>query len=173
MTFTAKVRNVKPVLAELKRLEPETFKKLKRDMRKDVMPLVNLIKAKIPPQSPFQGSIRDGFDHNGRTAWRKTNPQSITISTPTSVRGRAASTVVTIIENSAAVAITDKAGMRGERSGRQPQKRFNQNISRKLGPSQRFGFKTAIQNKALVEGIINNIIDKVEAATNANIRRIF
>lgn len=173
MTFTAQVKNVKPVLAELKQLEPETFKKLKREMRSDVKPLVNLIKAKIPLNSPFIDSFsRDGFTHNGRTAWNKTNPQSITISTPLSQGGRGAQTVVTIIQNSAAVSMADKAGMRGIRSGRQPQKRFNRNIAAKLGPAQRFGWRTAMQNKERLEEIIIKIIEAIEFATNEKIKRI-
>jgi hypothetical protein len=169
--FTAEVKNVKPVLAELKKVQPETFKQLRKDMRSDVKPLVNLIKAKIPSESPFIDSRRDGFSHNGRTAWNKSNPKSITVSTPTSQRGRSAATVVMVTQNSAAVSIADKAGMRGPNSGRQPHKKFNRNIARKLGPPQRFGWRTAIQNLQLVEDIIENIIEKVEEATNRKIKR--
>jgi hypothetical protein len=170
--FTAVVKNVKPVLAELKKVEPETFKQLRKDMRSDIAPLVNRIKAKIPSESPFIDSFRDGFSHNGRTAWNKTNPKSITVSTPTSQRGRSAATVVMVTQNSAAVSIADKAGMRGPNSGRQPHKKFNRNIARKLGPPQRFGWRTTIENMKLVEEIIANIIEKVEKATNTNINRI-
>jgi hypothetical protein len=170
--FTTEVKNVKPVLAELKKLQPETFKQLRKDMRSDISELVNKIKAQIPPQSPFIGSQRDGFTHNGRTAWNKTNPKSISVNTPTSLRGRSSATVVMITQNSAAVAIAAKAGMRGIRSGRQPQKRFNINIEGKLGKPQRFAWRTTIQNKELVEDIIDNIIEKVEQATNIKIKRI-
>lgn len=170
--FTVTVKNVKPVLAELKKFEPETFKQLRKEMRTDVKPLVEKIKQRIPLQSPFLTSIRDGFTHSGRTAWNKTDPRSITISTPTSARGRSASTVVMVTQNSAAVSIADKAGMRGMNSGRQPRKRFNINIKGKLGPSQRFGFRTAMQNFEMIKEIQDNIIEKIEKVTNSKIKRI-
>ena len=171
--FTVEVKNVKPVLRELKNVEPETFKKLRKDMRTDVNPLVNRIKAAIPPISPFaSGLSRDGFTHNGRTAWNKTNPKSVSINTPLSQRGRSAQSVVMITTNSAAVSIAAKAGMRGIESGRQPQKRFNRNIAKYLGPPQRFAWKTTVQNYELVTEIIDNIMDKIEKATNQKIKRI-
>ena len=170
--FQAQVKNVKPVLNELKKVQPEAFKQLRKDMRTDVNPLVNRIKAKIPPQSPWAGRMRDGFSHNGRTAWTKTNPQSISINTPTSLAGRNAAKIVMITQNSAAVSIADKAGMRGMSSGRQPQKRFNQNIKGRLGPAQRFAWRTTVNNIELVNEIIDNIIEKVEKATSQKIKRI-
>jgi hypothetical protein len=170
--FGAEVKNLKPVLAELKKVEPETFKQLRKDIRTDVAPLVDRVKASIPANSPFMGSRRDGFNHEGRTAWNKTDPKSVTINQPTTQRGKSAQAIVMITTNSAAVSLAAKAGMRGINSGRQPKKRFNTNIRNKLGEPQRFAWKTAVQNYKLVEEIIDNIMVHVEEATNSKIKRV-
>lgn len=163
--FTAEVKNVKVVLRTLKDLQPETFKQLRRDMKNDIKPLVSLIKDSIPMTAPLSGFGRD----EGRLGWDKTNPQSTTISVPTSLTGKNSANVVMITQNSAAVSLVDKAGMRDR--GRYPERKLNQNLIKKgKGKSQRYGWRVAMKNMKLVKEIIENIIDKVEQATNQKIK---
>jgi hypothetical protein len=164
--FSAEVKNVKVVLRNLKDLQPETFKQLRRDMKNEIKPLVGLIKASIPMTAPLSGFARD----EGRLGWDRTNPQSITISVPTSLAGRNATNIVMITENSAAVSLVDKAGMRG--GGRFPKKKLAANLSAKpaIGPAQRFGWRVLMKNMKLVYATIENIIEKVESATNQKIK---
>jgi hypothetical protein len=163
--FTAKVKNVKVVMRTLKEVQPETFKQLRRDMKNDIKPLVSLIKDSIPMTAPLSGFGRD----EGRLGWEKTNPQSITVSVPTAMSGRNSANVVMITQNSAAVSLVDKAGMRNR--GRFPERRLNENLIRKgKGKSQRYGWRVAIKNRQLIKEIIENIIDKVEQATNQKIK---
>jgi len=164
--FSAEVKNVKVVLKNLKDLQPETFKQLRRDMKNEIKPLVNLVKSSIPTTAPLSGFGKD----EGRLGWDKTNPQSITISVPTALAGKNATNVVMITENSAAVSLVDKAGMRG--GGRFPKKRLAANLSAKpgIGPAQRFGWRVFMKNMTLVYKAIDNIIEKVEKATNQKIK---
>lgn len=162
--FTAEVKNVKVVLRTLKDLQPETFKQLRRDMKNDIKPLVSLIKDSIPMTAPLSGFARD----EGRLGWDKTNPQSTTISVPISLTGKNSANVVMITQNSAAVSLVDKAGMRGR--GRFPERKLNENLTKRLGKSQRFGWAVAMKNMKLVKEIIENIINKVEQATNQKIK---
>lgn len=61
----------------------ETMTTLRRDMPKEMYwasmneikaaakPLADAVNASVPASSPFAGRSHDGFDHNGRTSWRK------------------------------------------------------------------------------------------------------
>jgi len=161
--FHAEVKNVKVVIRQLKDLQPETFKQLRRDMKNEIKPLVSLIKASIPQSAPLSG-----FNNEGRLGWDTTNPQSVTISVPTSLAGKNAANVVMITENSAAVSLVDKAGMRGR--GRFPERKLDENLTRRIGKSQRFGWKVALQNRQIINTAIENIIGKIEEATNRKIK---
>ena len=141
-----KVKNVKTVVKQLKQFEPETFRQLRKDMRSDVKPLVQIIKNDIPMNPPLSGFINDG-----RLAWDATNPQSVSINTPLAMGGKSAQTVVMVTTNSAAVALADKAGLRGDKSGRRPERKFNINMSNKTGKkAQRYAWRTAVKNIKLI-----------------------
>jgi hypothetical protein len=166
-----KVKNVKKIVKDLKDVQPETFKQLRKDMRSDVKPLVQAIKGDIPMNSPFFGKKRDGFAHDGRTAWDKTNPQSVSVNTPLATGGKSAQTVVMLTTNSAAVAIADKAGMRGDSSGRKPKQKFNINLNKVTGKkAQRYAWRTTVRNIKLVYEIQTKIVGRIEKATNQKIK---
>lgn len=162
--------STKQVLRHLKQVEPETFKQLRRDMRNEIKPIVALIKQAIPDTAPLSG-----LENEGRLGWNKTNPKSVSITTSTSLSGRGAGHILSIIESNASVSLVDKAGMRNPPvgRGRRPENRFGENLTRRLGPSQRFGWKVINKNRRLVIKAVENIIEKIEAATNKKIRSGF
>jgi hypothetical protein len=159
--------STKQVLRHLKEVKPETFKQLRRDMRNEIKPIVFLIQQSIPSTAPLSG-----MENDGRLGWNRTNPKSVSIQTSTALSGKSAGNILTILENNAAVSLVDKAGMRNPPvgRGRRPENRFGENLTRKLGKSQRFGWRTILRNKRLVDRAVENIIKKIEDATNKKIR---
>lgn len=162
--------STKQVLKELKKVEPETYKQLRRDMRTEIRPIVTLIQQSIPMIRPLSG-----FENEGRLGWNRTNPRSISISQPLSMGGRGAKNILTLIENNAAVSLVDKAGMRNppRGRGRNPETRLGENLRERLGSSQRFGWRVLTKNRRLLEQKMTNIIKKIEDATNKRIRSGF
>jgi len=53
--FVIEAQNLKAVLKELKELDPNLRKQLVRDMKTDLMPIANALKAKIPEKPPLSG----------------------------------------------------------------------------------------------------------------------
>jgi len=165
ITGAVQVKGLKPALAEIKQYQPEVFKQLRKDMRTDVKPLVTKIQSAIPRIAPLSGMQRQ----TGRKSWDATNPQAIGIGTPTSMRGKNQADILVLSERSAAVSITDWAGMRGNSTA--PHKKFAQNLTRKTGKkAQRYGWRVTMQNMDLVIDISRRIIDRVNEKTNRNIR---
>lgn len=162
--------STKQVLKELKKVEPETYKQLRKDMRTEIRPLVTLIQQAIPMTAPLSG-----MDNDGRLGWNVSNPRSITISQPLTTGGRGAKSILTLIEKNASVALADIAGLRNPPigRGRRPENRFGENLERRLGKSQRFGWRVINKNRRLLEQKVANIIKKVEDATNKRIRSGF
>lgn len=167
LTGSVRVKNLKPALAEIKKYQPEVFKRLRQDMRNDVKPLVEKIKSAIPRTAPLSGWQRQ----TGRKAWDATDPQKIGISTSTSMRGKYQAEILTLSERSAAVSIADWAGMRGRSSA--PHKKFSENLTRKTGlKAQRYGWRVTMKNLDLVYEISRRIIDRVNEETNRRIRSV-
>jgi hypothetical protein len=162
--------STKQVLKHLKQVEPEVFKQLRRDMRNEIKPLVALIKQSIPATAPLSG-----LENDGRLGWNTTNPKSVSITTSTALSGRGAGHILTIVQNNASVSLVDKAGMRNapRGRGRKPETRFGENLTRKIGPSQRFSWRVLTKNRRLVIQAVENIIEKIETATNKKIRSGF
>jgi hypothetical protein len=161
---TVEVKNLKPVLKELKEYQPEVFKALRKEMRTEVQPLVQKIKSAIPRTAPLSGIGRQ----KDRLAWDATDPQKIGINTSTSMKGKYQAEILVLTERSAAVSRVDWAGMRGNSTA--PHKKFSENLTRKTGKkAQRYGWRVTMQNLDLVYEISRRIIDRVNQETNRKI----
>lgn len=112
------------LIQSLQKLEPETYKQLRKDIRFITAPAVSAVKSNIPSISPFAGRSRDGFTHSGRTAW---SGASVTTNITPAQRSRAyGSTTSNLVAISAdgknkqfGFNILDMAG-RGTGRGRNP-----------------------------------------------------
>ena len=114
-----KVFGVDQTIAELRLLDENLIKDLRKDLRVAVEPIATSIKAYIPNQPPLRG-----MKHNGRTAWQ---PSSVKVSVKTSFSRRTITKEQGLVsiwvggkkgENGAAgLQIADMAGRRGQASG--------------------------------------------------------
>jgi hypothetical protein len=120
-----KVFGVDQTIAELRLLDENLIKDLRKDLRVAVEPIATSIKAYIPNQPPLRGKNgRGGMQHNGRTSWQ---PSSVKVSVKTSFSRRTITNEQGLVsiwvggkkgENgAAALQIADMAGKRGKASG--------------------------------------------------------
>jgi hypothetical protein len=118
-----KYEGVSAMIKSLQKLEPETYKQLRKDIRFITAPAVSAVKSAVPLVSPFAGG-KDGFTHSGRTAW---SGASVTTNITPAQRSRAyGSTTSNLVAISATgqnkqfgFNILDMAG-RGTGRGRNP-----------------------------------------------------
>ena len=106
------IYGVEQTIAELKMLDENLVKGLRKDLRNSVKPIAKSIKAYIPSQPPLSG-----MQHNGRTAW---NSSGVQISVRTSFTKRTMQNEKSIVsirvggkkdaKGAAALEIADMAG---------------------------------------------------------------
>jgi len=108
------VTDFKAIRRELAKIEPSLRRDLDREIRKIAKPAIDAVKAAIPTSGPLSGMN----NHNGRTAWRATNPTQMKIYKPRKGSpGKLTVTLVGVRVMSAATSIADIAGRSGSRFG--------------------------------------------------------
>jgi hypothetical protein len=183
----------KAMIQALQKLEPETYKQLRKDIRFITAPAVSAVKSNVPTISPFAGG-RDGFTHSGRTAW---SGASVTTNITPAQKSRAyGSTTSNLVAISATgqnkqfgFNILDMAG-RGTGRGRNPKTqtkpyaykggtrshRLNgqgQGMIEALNTRPSRYFYPAIENKLPdIRRRVEQVIDKVAADMNRRIGKI-
>lgn len=104
---------VNEMIRELKAIEPELYRQLRKDLVQDVKPLYQKIKANIPSVAPLSG-----LNNNGRLGWGK----PVRITTKISLKRRKGfSSLVTLKVMNDSVVMVDMAG--SKTSGETPQGR--------------------------------------------------
>lgn len=98
---------VKEMLQTLQTLEPETYKKLRANIRDLTKEAVSAVKSTTPKVSPFVGRRKDGFTHSGRTAW---SPVTVTTNITPAQRSRALGSTTS---NLVAISATGQGGQFG------------------------------------------------------------
>jgi hypothetical protein len=100
------------MLREIKAIEPEMYKSLRKELITEIKPLYAAIKSNIPVSSPTSDRMGKGFNHGGRTSWTATK---VTVTGKVDLRQKAGRRgLVTVRTSSAAVEIADMAGRRGK-----------------------------------------------------------
>jgi len=169
------IRGLKETLATLNKFAPETVKRLRRDMRSEIKPLVTAIQAVIPSNAPLSGMD----DNKSRLGWHtRQNPKKIGIQSALGTpRRKGPNSLLTLTIESAATSLVDKAGLRNDRFSKRSNPTFSRNLQRKgvgvnrlKGVAQRFGWPTALRNRKLIDTAILNIVKKVEQETNLKFR---
>jgi hypothetical protein len=104
---------VNQMIKELRLVEPELYRQLRKDLINDVKPLYRAIKSNIPPVAPLSG-----LNNNGRLGWGKPVKVSAKINLK---QRRGFTTLLTVRTENAAVEMIDMAGSRT--TGNTPQGR--------------------------------------------------
>jgi hypothetical protein len=98
------IQGVQFVVKELRNLDKDLLRQMRREIITEIRPLYTQIKSNIPATRPLKG-----FDHNGRTSWN----QPVRVTGKVSYRSRAGrNNLVSIRTSSAAVEMADMAGKR-------------------------------------------------------------
>jgi hypothetical protein len=173
--FSTQIVGLKETMQILNDFAPQVLKRLRRDMRTEIRPLVRAIQENIPATPPLSGMGKPG-----RLSWYERNPKSVGVETRLKMSSRRRNEPVELLVltiNSAGAALADNAGARGDIHARAATPTFSRNLQRKgvgvnrlRGAAQRFGWPTAMRNKAMVDRAIINIVEKVEKETNLKFR---
>lgn len=100
------VLGVQQVIQDLKNIDPDHIKFLRKEIVTEIKPLYTMIKQAIPNSRPLSGMI-----HQGRTRWNQ--PTRVTGKVSFRTRG-GKNSLVSIRTTSAAVEMADMAGRKGE-----------------------------------------------------------
>jgi hypothetical protein len=166
MQSTIKVTGIKETMSELRKLDPELLKQMRKDIKNEpgLVNAVSAIKSRAPSISPLRGMI-----HNGRTAYAK--PRVSTSFRPSVRLDRAKQrSIVTINttppKDAIGFQIVDMVG-RGNRRG----SRKAQGMQKGLGgrPS-RFVWAAIEGKEAQLSGAVVNIIDDYSKKANVRLR---
>ena len=119
MQSSIKISGVKETISELRKLEPELLKQMRKDIKKEpgIVSAISAIKSKAPPVAPLSG-----MTHSGRTSYGKPR---VSASFRPSVRldkvnqRSIISIVTTPPKNQAGFEIIDMAGRGGGRARKQ------------------------------------------------------
>lgn len=105
MTAEVQIRGivgVNEMIKELKQIEPELYRQLRKDLIQDVKPLYSVIKSRIPVEAPLSG-----MNNQGRLGWGK----PVRVSAKINMRKRRGYTSLLSVKTSnAAVEMVDMAG---------------------------------------------------------------
>lgn len=106
MTAEVQIRGIAGVnemIKELKQIEPELYRQLRKDLITDVKPLYQIIKSRIPIEAPLSGMY-----NNGRLGWGK----AVRVTAKINMRKRRGYTSLLSVKTSnAAVEMVDMAGI--------------------------------------------------------------
>lgn len=76
-TFTVDAANLKQVLAELRKVDPELKKELQKEMRSELKPFAQKLGQAIPKQPPMSG-MAPGVSSSAKWAWRGVGNRIVT-----------------------------------------------------------------------------------------------
>lgn len=181
------ITDFRAIRRELGKIEPGLRREFDKSIREIAKPAQNILKGAIPTSPPLSG-----FNHNGRTAWRASNPKSVKIYKPRSGRnkGKLTTTLVGLRVMSAAVTLADMAGRSGAyfggkgvtrqyaRNGRTRSHKISRNtgaqfsysLNERLGmrPS-RFAWPSVESKLADIEKEIDKVIRKASNQLNGRL----
>ena len=161
------VEGVRETLNILRRIEPESIKELRSDIKSDpgLNAAVSSIQANIPPVAPLSGMM----NHNGRTQYRIPRV-STSFKTPRKSISRAESSLITIVTSPPAdgvgFEIVDMAG-RGSTGRTARGRAMIANLAKKASRYVYPGFEE--KQEGIVNGV-NRILQRYADKVNVKLR---
>ena len=173
MEFRLDVEGVQDTIAQLRKVEPDSLKVMRKEIQNEpgLKAAVSQIKSQIPTVSPLQGNEfgYGGMLHNGRTSYKV---PAVKVRTPlnTRLRGRAEKPIVSIDTVSPANAvgfeIIDMVG-----SGRRGNTRQAEGMKEKLaGSPSRYVWKNFESRVAGIQKGLDDILKRYAAKVNVKLR---
>jgi hypothetical protein len=177
------VYGVHDTIAVLQKLEPELFKKARKDMRSAAEPVAASIRDYIPDSAPLRG-----FRHKGRTSWN-TSSVKVRVNTSFSKKTiRNEKPLVRIVVNGsspgmAGLFIADMAGKKNKigtgmsseytKNGRKMRHKLNgqgramiEYLNGRWGPASRFIWRAAELHRGTAQASVLNTLDKISKDFN-------
>ena len=145
---------VNEMIRELKKVEPELYRQLRKDLIQDVKPLFAAIKSAVPGVAPLSG-----MNNNGRLGWGK--PIRVTAKINLK-RRRGFSSLLTVKTTNAAVEMVDMAGSAS--SGQTPQGRAM--IANLPGKHSRYVWPTAKRYLPEITAAANRTLERYSKIKN-------
>ena len=187
-----KVRGINEALKDMKKIDGEAIKALRKNLKTAILPIAQKIAAQVPTQSPLSGMM-----HSGRTRW--TGARARVSFTPAKIRkGTDTHPLVSIVlvgkGTGAGFDIAEIAGSRNNQFTRSRSKEFiRRNSGNKIRTRQngqgdsfvrnlnsvapyklkagRFGFGSFLKEKAALQVIAQKILVDQANEYNKNISR--
>jgi hypothetical protein len=152
---------VNQMIRELKQIEPELYRQLRKDLIQDVKPLYKAIRSNIPTIAPLSG-----MNNNGRLGWGK----PVRVTAKINLKKRAGfSSLLTVKTTNAAVEMVDMAGSAS--SGETPQGRAM--IANLPGKHSRYVWPAARRYLPQIMQAANNTLERYSKIKNRTLTATF
>jgi len=172
--MTMQVKGLGETLRDLGKVEPDLRKKLNRQIRDVVKPVLDEINNEIPKQAPLSG-----MEHSGRTGWAKRKNVVLKIDARrprrnvNAVSSSKQVSLVKIITKGAPVAIADMAGKAGGTKSRREAKYQRPNFAGALpGEASRYMWKDADRKLRMIEDQMRPVIADVVRQANRELMKV-
>jgi len=162
MAISMEAYGFRETLRELRDIEPRFFRQAVDDIKVDIQPVVEAVKAAIPSTAPLRG-----FEHRGRTGWNNVKKVRSRVSTrrPQGLQG---TNLISIRAESAAVSIADIVG-----KSRKPTKTAQGEVLiaalNRRGKPSRYVWPAALKEYPRIENSLRKTLDKISEQANKNL----
>lgn len=151
---------VNDMIRELKKIEPELYRQLRKDLIADVKPLYSIIKSRIPVEAPLSG-----MNNNGRLGWGK----PVIVRARIDLRRRRGFTSLLLVRTqNAAVEMVDMAGSASQ--GKTPQGKIM--ISRLPGTHSRYVWPAVNRHLPKIIESANQTLERYSKIKNRTLEYI-
>jgi len=171
--MSVEIKGVAEAIRTLNKVEPGLRRKMVKELRDAVKPLVEDINSSIPGEAPLSGMV-----HNGRTSWnrRKTVVTKVDARKPRRHNNKPGYNMLSVVRvgtRDAATAIADMAGKAGGGSSRAPLSRRRPNFASQLGGTpSRYLWPAAERNLDAIERNVAEIAKEIQTQANKELMKV-
>ena len=162
MAISIEAYGFRETLRELRDIEPYLFREAVNNIKTDIQPVVEAVRAAIPSTSPLSG-----FEHEGRTAYKNVKKVRSRVSTRRP-RGLQGTNLISIRAESTAISILDIVG-RSNKPVRTPQGAALIAAMNRRGKPSRYVWPAAMKQYPTIENSLRKTLDKISEKANKNL----